>query len=53
MAKLRETKAAGRIATLIAQPEVLKGTAYDIPLEEGDVLYVPSNPTTVQVIGRC
>ena len=51
VAKLRETKAAGRIATLIAQPEVLKGTAYDIPLEEGDVLYVPSNPTTVQVIG--
>jgi len=35
VAKLRETKAAGRIVTLIAQPEVLKGTAYDIPLDRG------------------
>lgn len=49
--KLRETKAVGRIATLIAPPAILKGTAYDLPLEEGDALYVPSNPSTVQVLG--
>lgn len=51
IAKLRETKAVGRIATLIAPPAILKGTAYDLPLEEGDALYVPSNPSTVQVLG--
>jgi protein involved in polysaccharide export with SLBB domain len=49
--KLRETKATGRITTLIAPPEVIKGTAYDITLEHGDTLYIPSNPSTVQVLG--
>ncbi len=48
---LRGTKATGRITTMIAQPSVLAGSAYDIELEHGDKLYVPRNPSTVQVIG--
>lgn len=49
--KMKEIQATGRIATLVAEPGVLKGTAYDLVLEEGDALYVPANPSTVQVIG--
>ncbi len=48
---LRNTKATGRITTMIAASNVLRGSAYDIELEHGDRLYVPRNPSTVQVIG--
>jgi protein involved in polysaccharide export with SLBB domain len=48
---LRDTKATGRITTMIAAANVLRGSAYDIELEHGDRLYVPRNPSTVQVIG--
>lgn len=48
---LRNTRATGRITTMIAAPRVLRGSAYDIELEHGDKLYVPRNPSTVQVIG--
>lgn len=50
-AKLKEVKAKGRIAIILNQPELLKKTPYDIELEEGDSLYIPSNPQSVQVIG--
>ncbi len=49
--KMKQIQATGRIATLIADPNVLEGTSYDLTLEEGDALYIPSNPSTVQVIG--
>lgn len=48
---LKNTKATGRITTMIAPAQVLRGSAYDIELEHGDKLYVPRNPSTVQVIG--
>ena len=48
---LRDTKATGRITTMIAAANVLRGSAYDLELEHGDRLYVPRNPSTVQVIG--
>ena len=48
---LRATQVAGRITTLIAPSAVLKGTPYDLPLEEGDAIYIPANPSTVQVLG--
>lgn len=51
VAKLRIVKAKGRIAIKIVQPELLKKTPYDIELEEGDSLFIPSNPQSVQVIG--
>lgn len=51
VAKLKEVKAKGRMAIILNQPELLKKTPYDIELEEGDSLYIPSNPQSVQVIG--
>lgn len=51
VAKLRAAKAKGRMAIRLEQPELLRKTPYDIELEEGDSLYIPSNPQTVQVAG--
>ena len=51
IAKLRTVKAKGRMAIKIDQPELLKNTLYDIELEEGDSLFIPSDPQSVQVIG--
>ncbi len=49
---IKNTKATGRI--IIHLPETLKelkGSAYDLPLEEGDSIYIPERPNTVQVVG--
>lgn len=51
IALLRNIKAKGRIVIKLDQPEVLKNTPYDIELEEGDSLFIPSNPQTIQVMG--
>jgi protein involved in polysaccharide export with SLBB domain len=51
VAKLRTVKVKGRMVLKITEPEKLKNTSYDIELEEGDSLFVPTNPMTVQVIG--
>jgi len=51
IAKLRITKAKGRMAIVLNQPELLKKTPYDIELEGGDSLFIPSDPQSVQVIG--
>lgn len=51
IAKLRTAKAKGRMVIKLEQPELLRKTIYDIELEEGDSLYIPSNPQTVQVMG--
>ncbi|GFP26219.1 hypothetical protein HKBW3S25_01710, partial [Candidatus Hakubella thermalkaliphila] len=51
VAKLKEVKAKGWMAIILNQPELLKKTPYDIELEEGDSLFIPSNPQSVQVIG--
>ncbi|MBU4319669.1 MAG: SLBB domain-containing protein, partial [Nitrospinae bacterium] len=50
-AKLKEIKAKGRMVIILNQPEPLKKTPYDIELEEGDSLSIPSNPQSVQIIG--
>lgn len=49
--KLRNLKAKGRVSINLDQPEVLKKTSHDIALEEGDSIFVPSDPHSVQVIG--
>lgn len=52
MTALKNLKATGRV--IIQLPEnykLLKGSPYDIPLMEGDKLYVPSTPGTIQVLG--
>ncbi len=51
IAKLRTVRAQGRISILLDEPEKLRGTSYDIELEEGDSFYIPTDPNTVQVIG--
>lgn len=49
--KLKNISAKGRMVMMVEKPENLRKTAYDIELEEGDSLYVPSDPQTIQVIG--
>ena len=51
VAKLRDVKATGRMAMRIDRPELLKKTLYDVELEEGDTLDIPTNPHSVQVLG--
>lgn len=51
IARLKQAKAKGRMAIKIDQPELLKKTPYDIELEDGDSLFIPSNPQSVQVVG--
>ena len=48
---LKATKATGRVIIALREPDILKGSPYDIEWEEGDKLHVPMNPETVQVIG--
>lgn len=49
--RLKTIKAKGRMALKIDQPDVLQKTPYDLELEEGDTLFIPTNPSSVQVIG--
>ena len=51
MEKLRAVRAGGRLALRLDAPGKLKGTAYDVELEEGDALVIPPNPESVQVLG--
>ena len=49
---LKNLKASGRL--VISLPEdyrLIKGSPYDIELQEGDKLYIPEKPGTIQVIG--
>jgi polysaccharide export outer membrane protein len=49
--QLKTAKAKGRIALRMSDLPTFRGSAYDIELEQGDTLSVPSDPKTVQVIG--
>lgn len=51
IAQLKTAKAKGRIALNITEMSTFRGSAYDIELEQGDVITVPTDPKTVQVIG--
>ena len=51
LAQLKGAKAKGRIALNMNEATLLRETAHDIELEQGDAIFVPSNPNTVQVIG--
>jgi protein involved in polysaccharide export with SLBB domain len=51
IAALKGAKAKGRMSIRIDQPDILKKTPYDIELEEGDSLFIASNPQSVQIIG--
>jgi len=51
IAQLKAARAKGRIALNITEMAAFRGSAYDIELEQGDTISVPSDPKTVQVIG--
>lgn len=48
---LKQIQAKGRMVVKVDQPAKMRGTSSDITMEEGDYLYIPSNPQTVQVLG--
>ncbi len=49
IAKLREITPLGRVVVRLDDPERLRGTPWDIELQEGDNLFVPQVPTD----GKC
>ncbi|MBI5238025.1 MAG: SLBB domain-containing protein [Deltaproteobacteria bacterium] len=51
LAKMRAARAEGRVSIKLDVPERLRGTSYDMALEDGDVLNVPERPGHVQVVG--
>jgi len=51
LSKLRAAKAEGRLTIKIDTSEKLKGTGTDIELEDRDILYIPSQPSSISVIG--
>jgi protein involved in polysaccharide export with SLBB domain len=51
IAKMRAAKAKGRISIVLTSLEKFKGSPSDLPLEEGDILFIPEKPQQVQVIG--
>ncbi|HOI95126.1 MAG TPA: SLBB domain-containing protein [Syntrophobacter fumaroxidans] len=48
---LKTLQAKGRVVVQLDEPRKLKGTPFDIEVEEGDQIYIPINPRVVQVIG--
>lgn len=51
IAKLRAVKAQGRVVIELKSLDKFKGSRFDIPMEEGDRLFIPERPVHVQVIG--
>jgi protein involved in polysaccharide export with SLBB domain len=49
--KVRQARAKGRLVVPIADIERKKGPSRDIELEEGDSLFIPANPQSIQVSG--
>ncbi len=50
--RLKAAAATGRIVIKLMPPEKLKGSEFDLELEEGDTLDIPMTPSTVMVMGR-
>jgi len=48
---LKKLKATGRMTIWLAHLRLLKGSEYDIELEEGDSLYIPAENRVVNVVG--
>ncbi|MGC8822661.1 MAG: SLBB domain-containing protein [Desulfurella sp.] len=51
IASLRSVKASGRVTINLAPIRILKGSSEDIPLENGDSLYIPVRNDVVNVVG--
>ncbi|MFN4227241.1 MAG: SLBB domain-containing protein [Candidatus Ratteibacteria bacterium] len=50
--KLAEIEPQGRIVIKIDKFEEFENSIYDIPLENGDIIYIPKKPVYVSVIGE-
>jgi polysaccharide export outer membrane protein len=48
---LKTAKAKGRMALPLSEPAALKNSGFDVELEDGDSLSVPSDPQSIQVAG--
>ena len=48
---LRNLKATGRMTVRLAHVRLLKGSPFDIEMEDGDALYIPMNNRVVNVMG--
>jgi len=48
---MKNLKADGRVVLKLSHPRLLKGSANDLELENGDELYIPKAPSTVVVSG--
>ena len=48
---IRRLKANGRMTIWLAHLRLLKGSEYDIELEEGDSLYIPAENKVINVVG--
>jgi protein involved in polysaccharide export with SLBB domain len=51
IASLYQLKASGRMSISISHLRLMKGSEYDIELEDGDSLYIPPKPSVVNVTG--
>jgi protein involved in polysaccharide export with SLBB domain len=51
MEKLKTVRTTGRMVLDLSPPETLSKTIYDIELENGDSLFVPENPQSLQTLG--
>jgi len=51
IASLNQLKATGRMSINLSHLRLLKGSEYDIELEDGDNLYIPPRPSAVSVSG--
>ena len=52
LAKLKQTKAQGRVILRLSEIDRLKGTEDDLAVEDGDRLEIPRPPAVVNVFGR-
>ncbi len=50
--KMRQVKPTGRLVIELSGLEKFKGSEFDIPLKDGDAIYLPSRPSEVLVIGQ-
>jgi len=51
VAKLRETKASGRVVISLLPMSILRGSSSDLVLEDGDTLKIPPKTDTVNILG--
>jgi protein involved in polysaccharide export with SLBB domain len=51
IARLRDIDILGRVVVKLDVPDAMRGTVWDVELEDGDAVRVPQVPSTVEVMG--